>query len=71
MGIPKEYDSPELIAMIKRIIETADRHHVAAGSWFGETRQAIRTVKQGARLVVYANDAVIAAGCHEQCVWRD
>ncbi len=57
MGIPGQYDHPDLIAMIKRIIETADRQHVAAGSWFGERHQALRTIGQGARLVVYANDS--------------
>src|SRR5688500_12855811 len=57
MGIPNEYDHPDLIAMLKRIIDTADRHHVAAGCWFGRTDQALRTIRQGARLVVYANDS--------------
>jgi 2-keto-3-deoxy-L-rhamnonate aldolase RhmA len=56
MGIPKEYDHPDLIATLKRVIDVADRHHVAAGCWFGERRQAVRTIRQGARLVVYSND---------------
>jgi 2-keto-3-deoxy-L-rhamnonate aldolase RhmA len=56
MGIPNEYEHPELVAIIKKIIDTADRHHVAAGCWFGKIEQAMRTVKQGARLVVYSND---------------
>lgn len=59
MGIPNEYDSPELIAMLKRIIDTADRHHVAAGCWFGKPEQALRTIRQGARFVVYSNDSVL------------
>ncbi|MDP6060807.1 MAG: aldolase/citrate lyase family protein [Pirellulaceae bacterium] len=59
MGIPKEYDHPDLIATIKRVIDTADRHHVAAGCWFGERRQAVRTIRQGARLVVYANEGLM------------
>jgi 2-keto-3-deoxy-L-rhamnonate aldolase RhmA len=57
MGIPNEYDHKDLIAMLKRIIDTADKHHVAAGCWFGKTDQAVRTIRQGARLVVYANDS--------------
>jgi 2-keto-3-deoxy-L-rhamnonate aldolase RhmA len=57
MGIPNEYDHPDLIALLKRIIDTADRHHVAAGCWFGKTDQALRTIRQGARLVVYSNDS--------------
>ena len=57
MGIPNEYDHKDLVAMLKRIIDTADRHHVAAGCWFGKTDQALRTIRQGARLVVYSNDS--------------
>lgn len=59
MGIPNEYDSPELIAMLKRIIDTADRHHVAAGCWFGTEEQAVRTIRQGSRLVIFSNDALL------------
>jgi 2-keto-3-deoxy-L-rhamnonate aldolase RhmA len=59
MGLPNEYDHPDTIAMLQRIIDTADRHHVAAGCWFGTTAQALRTIRQGARLVVYSNDALI------------
>lgn len=57
MGIPNEYDSPELIAMLQRIIEAADKRHIPAGCWFGKTDQALRTIRQGARLVVYSNDS--------------
>lgn len=57
MGIPKEYDHPDLIEILQRVIKTADRHNVAAGCWFGTTRQATRTIRQGARLVVYSNDS--------------
>lgn len=59
MGIPNEYDHKDLIAVLKRIIDTADKHHVAAGCWFGKTDQALRTIRQGARLVVYANDSTM------------
>jgi 2-keto-3-deoxy-L-rhamnonate aldolase RhmA len=59
MGIPNEYDHKDLIAILKRVIDTADRHHVAAGSWFGKTEQALRTIRQGARLVVYSNDGAM------------
>ena len=59
MGIPNEYDHPDLIAMLQRIIDTANMHHVAAGCWFGNEDQAIRTIRQGARLVVFSNDALM------------
>jgi 2-keto-3-deoxy-L-rhamnonate aldolase RhmA len=59
MGIPNEYDHPDLLAMLQRIIDTADRHHVAAGCWFGKREQAARTIRQGARFVVFSNDSVL------------
>lgn len=59
MGIPNEYDHPDLIAILQRIIDTANRRHVAAGCWFAETQQALRTIRQGARLVVFSNDGVL------------
>lgn len=57
MGIPNEYDHPDLIAKLKEVIDVADRHHVAAGCWFGKPDQMQRTIKQGSRFVVYGNDA--------------
>ena len=59
MGIPNEYDHPEFVALLQRVIDTADRHHVAAGCWFGKREQALRTIRQGARLVVYSNDSAL------------
>lgn len=59
MGIPNAYDHPDLIAMLQRIIDTANMHHVAAGCWFGDEAQALRTIRQGARLVVFSNDALM------------
>lgn len=59
MGIANQYDHPDLIKMLQRIIDTAAMHHVAAGCWFGDEDQAIRTIRQGARLVVFSNDALM------------
>lgn len=59
MGIPNEYDHPDLIAALDRIIDTANRFHVAAGCWFGERAQAERTIRQGARFVVYSSDGAM------------
>ncbi|MEZ6086539.1 MAG: aldolase/citrate lyase family protein [Pirellulaceae bacterium] len=66
MGIPNEYDHPEFIARLQQIIDTANMHHVAAGCWFGTEAQAIRTIKQGARLVVYSNDALLLKNAFDQ-----
>jgi 2-keto-3-deoxy-L-rhamnonate aldolase RhmA len=59
MGIPNEYDHPDLIATLKRIIDTAEGHHVAAGCWFGKREQMTRTMRQGARFNVFSNDSVL------------
>ncbi len=59
MGIPNEYDHPDLLALLKKIIDTADAHHVAAGCWFGKREQALRTIRQGARFVVFSNDSLL------------
>lgn len=59
MGIPKEYDHPDLIATIQKVIDTGNKHNIAAGSWFGTPEQALRTIQQGARFVVYGNDGLL------------
>jgi 2-keto-3-deoxy-L-rhamnonate aldolase RhmA len=59
MGIPNQYDHPDLVAILKKIIDVADRRHVAAGCWFAKTDQMLRTIRQGARLVVYSNDSAM------------
>ena len=47
MGIPNQYDHEDFIAILQRIIDTANARHVAAGCWFGNESQAIRTIRQG------------------------
>jgi len=59
MGIPTEYDHPDLIATIQKIIDIGKKHNIAAGSWFGTSAQALRTIRQGARFVVYGNDGLL------------
>jgi 2-keto-3-deoxy-L-rhamnonate aldolase RhmA len=59
MGIPNEYDHPDLIAMLQKIIDTGNRQHIAAGCWFGKRDQMLRTLRQGARFNVFSNDSVL------------
>ncbi|MDF1787048.1 MAG: hypothetical protein GWQ05_24695 [Verrucomicrobiaceae bacterium] len=59
MGIPDAYDHQDFIAILQRIIDTANAQHVAAGCWFGNVAQATRTIEQGARFVVFSNDGVL------------
>lgn len=57
MGIPNEYDHPDFIAMVQRVIDAGEKRHIAAGSWFGKVDQQLRTIKQGARFIVHSNDS--------------
>jgi 2-keto-3-deoxy-L-rhamnonate aldolase RhmA len=66
MGIANEYDHPDLIDALQTIIDTANRRHVAAGCWFGKEEQALRTIRQGARLVVFSNDALLLKNAFSQ-----
>jgi len=59
MGIPNEYDHPDLIALLQRVIDTGNRFHIAAGCWFGKVEQMKRTMRQGARFNVLSNDSSI------------
>ncbi|MEM7386694.1 MAG: aldolase/citrate lyase family protein [Verrucomicrobiota bacterium] len=59
MGIPNQYDHRDFIAILQRIIDTANARHVAAGCWFGNEAQALRTIRQGARFVVFSNDGLL------------
>jgi len=59
MGIPGQYDHPDLVNMIQRIISTGAKHGVPAGSWFGTAAQQARTIQQGARFVVYGSDGLL------------
>ena len=59
MGIPNQYDHKDFIAIMQKIIDTANAQHVAAGCWFGKEEQTLRTIRQGARLVVFSNDGLL------------
>jgi 2-keto-3-deoxy-L-rhamnonate aldolase RhmA len=57
MGIPNEYDNPEFISIIQKVIDAGNMRHIPAGCWFGKTDQQLRTIRQGSRFVVYSNDS--------------
>ena len=64
--VPNKDDHLDLIAMIHRIIDVANRSHVTAVSWFGKREQIERTIKQGSRFVVYSNDSALLRESLEQ-----
>lgn len=56
MGIPDEYDHPDFVAMLQRIIDVAGKRKLAAGCHFSNLEQAQRTIRQGSKFVVYSSD---------------
>ena len=57
MGIPNEYDNPEFVSVIQTVIDAGNMRHIPSGCWFGKIEQQLRTIKQGARFIVYSNDS--------------
>ncbi|MBL9113473.1 MAG: hypothetical protein JNJ83_00585 [Verrucomicrobiaceae bacterium] len=57
MGIPNEYDHPEFISAVRKVIDAADKKHIPAGSWFGKVEQQQRAIRQGARFICHSNDS--------------
>ena len=57
MGIPNEYDHPDFIAVVQKVIAAGNKRGIPAGSWFGKTEQQLRALKQGARFICHSNDS--------------
>lgn len=57
MGIPNEYDHPDFIALVQRVINAGAKRHIPAGSWFAKLDQQLRAIQQGSRFVVHSNDS--------------
>ena len=57
MGIPNEYDHPEFMSAVKKVIDAADKRHIPAGSWFGKVEQQQRAIQQGARFICHSPDS--------------
>lgn len=57
MGIPNEYDHPDFLAVVQRVIAAGNRRGIPAGSWFGKTEQQLRAIRQGARFICHSNDS--------------
>ena len=49
-------------------LQQTTRHDdaIATGCWFGKVEQAVRTIRQGARLVVYSNDSSLLQAAMQQ-----
>jgi len=56
MGIPDQYDHPDFVAVMQRIIDTAEAHGIAAGCHFSDLGPALRLIEQGGRFVPFSTD---------------
>lgn len=59
MGIPNEYDHPDFVANVQKVIDAANTRHIPAGSWFGKVEQQLRAIRQGARFICHSNDGAL------------
>ena len=63
MGIPDERDHPDFIDVMQRIVDTAERHGLAAGAHFSQLPHAQRLIQQGGRFIPFSSDMrLIGAG---------
>jgi 2-keto-3-deoxy-L-rhamnonate aldolase RhmA len=70
MGIPEERDNPAFVDAIQRIIDTAERHGVAGGAYFGDPAHTERLIRQGGRFIPYRSDVqYIKSGVTESIKW--
>ena len=56
MGIPEQRDDPAFVQIMQRIIDTAERHGIAAGAHFSNLEHAQRTIEQGGRFIPFSSD---------------
>jgi 4-hydroxy-2-oxoheptanedioate aldolase len=54
LGIPRQYEHPELLKWMKRVVDTCKKHNVVVGHPHVETGNAERIVKEGYRFLMMA-----------------
>ena len=57
MGIPEERDNQAFVDAIQRIVDTAERHGIAAGAHFSNPAHSERLIRQGGRFIPFSSDA--------------
>ena len=62
MGIPEQHDDPRYIDVIQRLIDTAERHGIAAGCHCWAIPHAQRMIDQGARFIPFSTDGRFLQG---------
>ncbi|MCZ7649088.1 MAG: aldolase/citrate lyase family protein [Planctomycetota bacterium] len=66
LGIPDEYEHPEYLAALQKIVDAANRHGLAGGSHFSSMRHARYWLERGARFIPYHNDGKFLKSAAEQ-----
>jgi 4-hydroxy-2-oxoheptanedioate aldolase len=60
LGIPEQYDHPEFLSSVRRIISTCKQYHLAVGIHFSSTAQRQQFwMKEGVNLVVHSSDLAL------------
>ncbi len=54
LGIPRQYEHPELLKWMKRVVDTCKKHNVVVGHPHVEAGNAERIVKEGYRFLMCA-----------------
>jgi len=57
MGLPEKRDHPDFVKTLRRVMDAAERHGVAAGAHFSQFSHVERLIGQGARFLPYSSDA--------------
>ena len=54
LGIPRQYEHPDLLEQMKRMVETCKKHNVVVGHPHVEAGNAERIIKEGYRFLMCA-----------------
>lgn len=58
LGIPGEMDHPEMVSAMDRVVEVAQRNHMASGIITADMQLTAKWIGRGMRFASYATDAI-------------
>ncbi|MDR7522802.1 MAG: aldolase/citrate lyase family protein [Armatimonadota bacterium] len=62
LGVFRQFDHPEFVAAVQRILTSAQRHGIAAGYMASSAEEVLQRIDQGFRFVAGGSDARLLAG---------
>jgi len=72
MGIPLQFDHPDLIAAIEKVMEAAKRAGVPSGMWCASLEHAAEMIKKGLQFVSFCSDVSLLVAAakdnYQRCV---